>query len=73
MKNSKSLVEIATSLNAKGFADFLDHEKIFYEILDCDNVFDYNDSYFNILVSNPADGTSIEGENFLFINGSYES
>lgn len=71
MRNSESIVEIASSLNAVEFTKFLDTEEIFYELLDCDNIMDYNDGFYNIVVCNPADGPDVEGEAFLFIDGIY--
>ena len=53
MKNKIALTEIietAKTLDANQFAEFLDKNKIEWEMLDC-NIMDYNDEFFNISLS----------------------
>jgi len=57
MKNKLELTEIiekAKKLDANQFAEFLDTNKIEWEMLDC-NIMDYNDEYFNIILSDYDD------------------
>jgi len=57
----------AATLNAMEFVEFLDVNKIKYDILDADNILDYNDGMLNVEVS-----LLPEGESLLFIYGKYE-
>jgi hypothetical protein len=57
MKEKLLLIEIiekAKKLDANQFAEFLDTNKIEWEMLDC-NIMDYNDEYFNIILSDYDD------------------
>ena len=48
--NQKVIIDSAFALNAKDFAKFLDTNKISWDILDSDNMLDYNEGFFNIEV-----------------------
>lgn len=46
----KTILDTAFSSDAKDFAKFLDTNKIAWDILDSDNMLDYNEGFFNIEV-----------------------
>jgi hypothetical protein len=58
------IIEIAKKLDANQFAQFLDMNKIEWEMLDC-NIMDYNDEIFNISLPD-YDDTLIEYYNGKF-------
>ena len=58
------IIEIAKKLDANQFAQFLDMNKIEWEMLDC-NIMDYNDEFFNISLPD-YDDTLIEYYNGKF-------
>jgi len=67
MKQKLLLIEIiekAKTSDAKQFTEFLDMNKIEWEMLDC-NIMDYNDEFFNISLSD-YDDVSIEYYNGKF-------
>jgi|Laugresu1bdmlbsd_1035121.scaffolds.fasta_scaffold04651_2 hypothetical protein len=59
--------ENAVIYNAAEFIDFLENFKVNYDIIDADNLLDYNEGFLNIEVSNLP-----EGESLLFIDGEYQ-
>jgi hypothetical protein len=67
MKEKLLLIEIiekAKTSDANQFAEFLDMNKIEWEMLDC-NIMDYNDEFFNISLPD-YDDTLIEYYNGKF-------
>ena len=66
MKTTK-IIKTAKSSDAKEFLTILDKKKVFYEVLDQDNIFNPNEGYLNLIV----DGMP-EGESILFVDGQYE-
>jgi hypothetical protein len=67
MKNKFELTEIiekAKTLDANQFAEFLDTNKIEWEMLDC-NIMDYNDEFFNISL------TDYDYEPIEYYNGKF--
>ena len=63
----KIIRESASTMNAMEFIDFLDTFKVRYDILDADNILDYNEGMLNVEVDNLP-----EGEALLFIDGEYK-
>jgi hypothetical protein len=59
--------ENAVIYNASEFIDFLENFKVNFDILDADNLLDYNEGFVNIEVS-----LLPEGESLLFIDGEYQ-
>lgn len=64
----KIIRENAVTLNAVQFIEFLDTFKVRYDILDADNLLDYNEGFLNVEVDNLP-----EGESILFIDGEYQN
>ena len=62
------ILEQAKTLTANSFDKFLNENRIDYDILDSDNIMDYNEGYLNIMFS----GDDCE-ESFLFIDGVLDS
>jgi hypothetical protein len=60
----KIIRESASTMNAVEFIDFLDTFKVRYDLLDTDNILDYNEGFVNIEVD-----LLPEGEALLFIDG----
>jgi hypothetical protein len=58
------IMEQAKVLDATNFVEYLETNGIDYEILDADNILDYNDEYLNLAV----DGFD-EGDSLLFFDG----
>lgn len=48
--SQKTIIDTAFALDAKDFAKFLDTNKISWDIVDSDNMLDYNEGFFNIEV-----------------------
>ena len=65
MKANK-IIKAAETMNATQFLEFLYENKVFFSILDQDNIMDPNDGYLNVEV----DGMP-EGESILFTDGEY--
>lgn len=63
----KIIRENAVIYNAVEFIDFLENFKVNYDILDADNLLDYNEGFLNVEVS-----LLPEGESLLFIDGEYQ-
>lgn len=59
------IIETAKTLDANQFAEFLDKNKIEWEMLDC-NIMDYNDEFFNILLSD------YDNQSIAYYNGKFE-
>jgi hypothetical protein len=67
MKQKLLLIEIiekAKTSDANQFAEFLDMNKIEWEMLDC-NIMDYNDEFFNITL------TDYDDEPIEYYNGKF--
>ena len=64
---AQKIIKTAKSSDAKEFLTILDKKKVFYEVLDQDNIFNPNEGYLNLIV----DGMP-EGESILFVDGQYE-
>jgi len=62
----KQILDAAKELKASDFIEMLDRKKIFFDVLDQDNIMDPNDGFFNIEV----DGMP-EGESLLFTDGEF--
>ena len=59
------IIKAACKLSAKSFLKLMDHNGVFTEILDQDNVADPNDGNLNVVVEGLGDGQalwSIDGE-----------
>ena len=61
---TNEIMEQAKVLDAAQFVEYLETNGIDYEILDADNILDYNDEYLNLVV----DGFD-EGDSLLFFDG----
>jgi hypothetical protein len=62
---SKIINETAIKMTAVEFIEFLDKFKFRYELLDADNILDYNEGMVNIGIG--------EGDAVLFIDGEYQN
>jgi hypothetical protein len=60
------ITKAACKLSARDFMGLMEHNEVFTEVLDQDNIMDANDGYFNVIVEgmNP-------GEALLFIDGEF--
>tara|TARA_R110000822_G_scaffold101250_2_gene227440 strand:+ start:349 stop:552 length:204 start_codon:yes stop_codon:yes gene_type:complete len=58
------IIKAACKLSAKSFLELMDHNGVFTEILDQDNICNANDGYLNVIVEGMPDGEAL-----LFING----
>ena len=69
MLNVNEILDLAKNgiHSAKSIVELLEINKIGYEVLDADNMFDENDGIFNMIV----DGLP-EGESMYFYNGQYQ-
>ena len=69
MLNVNEILDLAKNgiHSAKSIVELLEINKIGYEVLDADNMFDENDGMFNMIV----DGLP-EGESMYFYNGQYQ-
>ena len=66
MKTTK-IIKTAKSSDAKEFLTILDKKKVFYEVLDQDNICNPNEGYLNLVVEGMP-----EGESILFFDGQYQ-
>ena len=62
----KQILAAAKELKASDFVYMLYRKKVFFDILDQDNIMDPNDGYFNIEVEGMP-----EGESLLFTDGEF--
>lgn len=62
----KQILDAAKELKASDFIAMLDRKKVFFDVLDQDNIMDPNDGYFNIEVNGMP-----EGEALLFTDGEF--
>ena len=60
------IIKAACKFNAVDFMDLMEHNGVFTEVIDQDNIADANDGYFNVIV----DGLHL-GEALLFIDGEF--
>jgi len=58
------IIKAACKLSAKSFLELMEHNGVFTEILDQDNISNANDGFLNVIV----EGLPV-GETLLFING----
>tara|TARA_R110002126_G_scaffold271793_2_gene415820 strand:- start:1414 stop:1617 length:204 start_codon:yes stop_codon:yes gene_type:complete len=58
------IIKAACKLSAKSFLELMDHNGVFTEILDQDNICNANDGYLNVIVEGMPDGEAL-----LFIDG----
>ncbi len=58
------IIKAACKLSAKSFLELMDHNGVFTEILDQDNIADPNDGNLNVVVEGLGDGEAL-----WFING----
>jgi hypothetical protein len=61
---TEKIMEQAKVLDATNFVEYLETNGIEYEILDADNLLNYNEEYLNLVV----DGFD-EGDSLLFFDG----
>ena len=62
------IIKAACKLSAKSFLELMDHNGVFTEILDQDNICNANEGYLNVIVEGmPA------GQSLLFFNGDLAS
>jgi hypothetical protein len=67
IKTSKSFYAICKKVNSSELMEkYMNHPKL--EILDCDNILNYNEGYLNILFH----GDDSE-DSFLFVDGEFDS
>ena len=60
------IIKAASELSAKSFLELMDHNNVFTEILDQDNISDANDGFLNIIVDGLPAGSSL-----FFMNGEF--
>lgn len=53
------IIKEAHKLSAKSFLDLMDHNGVFTEILDQDNIADPNDGNLNVVVEGLGDGEAL--------------
>ena len=62
----EQIIKAACKLSAKDFMGLMEHNGVDTEILDMDNIGDYNDGYFNVCVEGLG-----PGEALLFVDGEF--
>jgi len=60
------IIKAARKLSAKSFLELMEHNGVFTEILDQDNISNANDGFLNVIVEGMPAGKSL-----LFIDGDF--